>query len=382
MSNGYGRYVRRISTHAPDSDTAVTEIVAGLKDVHLSAVVLYVSPKYDLHMIGHALQLAFEDAIVVGCSTAGEIGAAGYADESIVAIAYPSENFFASATLLRDLDQINFRKVSAEVLSLRNDVMANRPDWTSEFASLLIDGTSQREDTLVSAIMPSLGTTQLFGGSAGNGLNFVDTRLLYRGEVLDAGAILMLVRTRCSVRVFRFDNFIPSETRMVVTEADANERIVKSINAEPAAREYARLVGKDPDQLTPFIFAAHPVVVRVGGQHHVRAIQKVDETGYLRFFSAVDEGLVLTVATGDDIADHLEHSLQSLRIEKEPDAIIICDCILRRLDAEQSQSINQVSRILSQHGVYGFSTYGEQHNSLHVNQTFTGVAIYPPDTAA
>jgi len=27
----------------------------------------------------------------------------------------------------------------------------------------------------------------------------------------------------------------------------------------------------------------------------------------------------------------------------------------------------------------GFSTYGEQLNSMHVNQTLTGVAFYPPD---
>ena len=49
---------------------------------------------------------------------------------------------------------------------------------------------------------------------------------------------------------------------MVVTEADPERRLVREINAEPAAREYARLVGKDPDQLSPFTFAAHPVVVR------------------------------------------------------------------------------------------------------------------------
>ena len=29
--------------------------------------------------------------------------------------------------------------------------------------------------------------------------------------------------------------------------------------------------------------------------------------------------------------------------------------------------------------VAGFQTYGEQFNSMHVNQTMTGVAIYPPD---
>ena len=379
MKNGFGQFVRRVCTDVADTDKALVDIIAGLGREAMTGIILFAAPKYDLGMLGRALSKAFPDAVIAGCTTAGEIGDAGYADDSVVAIGFPRENFFVSATEIQDLNGLNFRKVAAEVLALRNDVVANEPDWTSEFATLLVDGTSRREDTLVSAIMPALGTTQLFGGSAGNGLNFENTKILYGGTVRDSGAILLLFRSRCPVRVFRFDNFIPTETRMVVTDADAGERIVRTINAEPAAREYARLVGKDPDQLTPFIFAAHPVVVRVGGQHHVRAIQKVDETGYLRFFSAVDEGLVLTVAKGHDIASHLEQALHSLEIEAEPDAIIVYDCILRRLDAEQSQSIQSVSKILSDHRVVGFSTYGEQHNSLHVNQTFTGVAIYPPE---
>ena len=160
---------------------------------------------------------------------------------------------------------------------------------------------------------------------------------------------------------------------MVVTAADPERRLVREINAEPAAREYARLVGKDPDQLSPFIFASNPVVVRVGGQHHVRAIQKVEENGDLRFFSAIDEGLVLTLAEAGGIASHLEAALADLSSVRAPEAVIGCDCILRRLEVEQVQGIREMSAILSRSKVVGFSTYGEQFNSVHVNQTLTGV---------
>jgi hypothetical protein len=179
------------------------------------------------------------------------------------------------------------------------------------------------------------------------------------------------------VRVFKVDHLIPSDVRMVVTNADPEQRLVREINAAPAAREYARLVGKNPDQLSPFIFAAHPVVVRIGGNHHVRAIQKVEDNGDLRFFSAIDEGLVLTLANAGDLAAHLETVLADLSRDGAPEAIIGCDCILRRLEAEQMQSLQAMSRILSRHNVIGFSTYGEQFNSVHVSQTLTGVAIYP-----
>ena len=165
---------------------------------------------------------------------------------------------------------------------------------------------------------------------------------------------------------------------MVVTKADPANRTVSEINAAPAAREYARLLGKDPEQLTPFTFAAHPVVVRVGGQHHVRAIQRVAENGDLIFFSAIDEGLVLTLADPMDMEDHLARELDALSATTEPDMILACDCILRKLEAQEKQKTRALSELLSKRNVVGFSTYGEQYNSMHVNQTLTGVAIYPP----
>jgi hypothetical protein len=153
---------------------------------------------------------------------------------------------------------------------------------------------------------------------------------------------------------------------------------VRQINAEPAAQEYARLLGKDPAQLTTFTFAAHPVVVRIGGKHHVRAIQQVGEGGDLVFFSAIDEGVVLTLADPQDMVAHLERELADLARNGQPEAILACDCILRRMEALEKQKTGAVSSILRANRVVGFSTYGEQLNSMHVNQTMTGVAIYPP----
>jgi hypothetical protein len=166
---------------------------------------------------------------------------------------------------------------------------------------------------------------------------------------------------------------------MVVTQADPARRIVRQINAEPAAQEYARILGKDPAQLTSFTFAAHPVVVRIGGKHHVRAIQRVGENGDLIFFSAIDEGLVLTLAEPMDMVGHLDRELSRLSEGGAPAAILACDCILRRMEAEEKQKTGAISALLRAHRVVGFSTYGEQLNGMHVNQTMTGVAIYPPE---
>jgi hypothetical protein len=74
----------------------------------------------------------------------------------------------------------------------------------------------------------------------------------------------------------------------------------------------------------------------------------------------------------------MEAALRALSEPVAPVAILGCDCILRRLEVENTQSMRAMSRLLAAHDVIGFNTYGEQFNSVHVNQTFTGVAIYPP----
>ncbi len=122
--------------------------------------------------------------------------------------------------------------------------------------------------------------------------------------------------------------------------------------------------------------------MRVGGQHHVRSIQQLNADGNLNFFSAIDEGLVLTLAEPENMVDHLERELGRLSSDRAPDTILACDCLLRRLEAQEKQMTGALSKVLAENGVVGFSTYGEQLNSMHVNQTLTGVAIYAPNDEA
>jgi hypothetical protein len=219
----------------------------------------------------------------------------------------------------------------------------------------------------------------LFGGSAGDGTRFGHTSVAVDGAVYEDAAVLTYFRSDCRIRVFSHDHLTPSGRRMVVTEADPERRIVRMINAEPAAREYARILGKDPEQLDTFTFAAHPVVVRIGGRHHVRSIQRVAENGDLVFFSAIDEGVVLTLAEPMDMVAHLGAEFDALGVgAAAPQTILAFDCILRRLEAQEKQLGGRLSNLLRDHNVVGFSTYGEQVGAIHVNQTMTGVAIYRP----
>jgi hypothetical protein len=358
---------------------AVQSLRAALGAGPFALVVVFLTPVAETGALPADLAAAFAPAPVIGCTTAGEISGAGYAEGQIVAVGFPSAHFAADVMLVPDLAALDPHALIGALIRSRAGLARRAPAWENEFAYLLVDGLSIREDELTSALASGLGPVQLFGGSAGDGTRFRRTFVMQDGQMHDNAAVLAMIRSDCRVKVFSLDHLQPTARRMVVTQADPARRIVRQINAEPAAQEYARILGKDPAQLTSFTFAAHPVVVRIGGKHHVRAIQRVGENGDLIFFSAIDEGLVLTLAEPMDMVTHLDRELTRLSDQGAPAAILACDCILRRMEAEEKQKTGAISALLRAHRVVGFSTYGEQLNGMHVNQTMTGVAIYPPD---
>ncbi|MEP2892735.1 FIST N-terminal domain-containing protein [Tateyamaria sp.] len=345
----------------------------------LSLLTLFISPIADFESVIAEARRHYPDTDVVGCTTAGEISASGYDENKIIAIGFPATGFATTSLLIEDIHQLNPQALNDRVALERVRLLELNRDMPNGFALLVVDGLSLAEDALTTVISPALRDMPLFGGSAGDGTNFQETLVSLNGQVAVNAAVLTLVRSVYRTHVFSLDHLVPTEQQMVVTEADPARRIVKSINAELAAPEYARIVGKDPAQLDRFTFASHPVVVRIGGAHHVRAIQQVNDDGELVFFSAIDEGMVLTTATPQNMVEHLSRKLAELSDRGPPAHIIGCDCILRRIEAEQTQMTRDLSKILSTHNVTGFSTYGEQIGPLHVNHTMSGVAIYESD---
>jgi len=365
---------------APAPAAAVSELVRQIGQPAMALVIFFASPSYDRRALAEAINTQLPGVEVIGCTTAGEITSEGYRENTIAGVSFGRDDYKAAIRLIPELDRFRMEHGNTAVqdlfaaLGLAPPTMRSIPHQL--FGMLLIDGMSRQEEVVVSSISRYLDPIPLFGGSAGDGLDFGVTWVFADGAFHTNAAVLALIETNCPFSVFKLEHFRPTDKKMVVTEADPLRRLVMEINAEPAAPAYAKMVGLDENQLNPMTFAAYPVVVRVGGEYHVRSIQKVEEDGSLRFYCGIDEGLVLTVADGDDIAKNLDAALTKLAAELGSiDLILGFDCILRRLEAEQKQKSLDVSQVLKRHGVIGFSTYGEQYRSMHVNQTFTGVAI-------
>ncbi|WEF24366.1 FIST N-terminal domain-containing protein [Paracoccus sp. S3-43] len=349
-------------------------LLDGLRGANPALVLVFGAHGPELAALDAALRAGLpEGCVIAGCSSAGEIGPSGYASGSVIAIGFPAAHFRASALVLPDLDAL---PVSDWMAALRRLQAGFGPDpQRSLFGLLLVDGLAGQEDALVATIDAALPSVPTLGGSAGDGLLFRQTWLLAQGEVVTNAAVFLLVETDLAVSEVTFAHFSPTDRRVVVTAAIPEKRRILELNAEPAAEEYARLTGIARDALTPTEFARHPLLLRMGRHHHVRAISAQTADGGLSLMSAIDTGTVLTLGRAEDMTQGFAEALAAL--PRPPLMVLGFDCILRRLALEREGLRDQMSDLLARYRVAGFNTYGEQHSGMHVNQTFVGLAFMP-----
>ena len=357
---------------------AVAELKTGLGVGDFQHIIVFFAVDHDAVTLNEALRQAFPGVPISGCTTAGEIGPAGMMQGGILAIAFPRQGFKVHSELIPDIGRLGVERATQATRRLKSQltVAPDRILKDNVFALLLIDGLSNAEETIVAAINWALDDIQLVCGSAGDSLAFRRTQLMHGGRVAERAAILMMIESEFPFCVFKTQNFEPTPIKLVVTAADAENRIVHELNAEPAAREYAAAIGLLPDDLGPFSFASYPLVVKIGGDYYCRSIRNMNPDGSLSFFCAIDEGLVFTVARPQDMLRSTASMLEELDAKLGGiDLVVGFDCILRRLDAETRQIRHQISELYREYSVAGFQTYGEQFNAMHLNQTLTGIAF-------
>lgn len=365
----------RAGTTLADPDAAVRDLAGQLAAVPLAGVLLFCADHYPPVALAEAIGRHF-DCPVTGCTTAGEIGER-YQRDGIVAVAFGAESFRLHARLLPCPEEFTPTSVRAVVDALRAG-LAFSTDLSPDgmFGIVLLDGLSLREEMMTSCLHSALRGVGLVGGSAGDSLAFRETRVLVEGAFHRAAGALVLVESRLPFEIFRVQHFVPTDIEMVITAADPATRTVHEIDGAPAAEAYAACLGLRVDELTPSVFSQHPVMLEIGGEAFVRSIQRVNADGSLTFFCAIDEGLILTLAKASDCVTNL--AMEVARLHGSFACIegaLGFDCILRRLELEATGRIPAAEAALAPLRLAGFSTFGEQIDAVHVNQTLTGVVF-------
>lgn len=363
--------VTQAETSERDAAAAVAALRAQLGPAPLDLVLVFCDAGYDLDALGPALKAGF-DCPVIGCTGAGQVGACGFERNAIVVAGLRGGGLQAQPLLIAPLADLQAQTAVAAAA-----VQAAAADKAGRcFALLLVDGLSTCEEYLAAALYRMIGDVPLLGGSAADDLRFERTRVYHDGRFLADAAVLTLFHSTHPFVVFKLQHFVASDIELVVTEADPARRLIREINGEPAALAYAAAIAVPLPALDPHVFSTHPLVLTLGGEPYVRSILRVNDDLSLTCYCAVEEGMVVSVGKAVDAMETLHQGFAEMR-ETVPDPALVigCDCVLRRLEFGQSQLQQEVGAFMARQRVFGFSTFGEQFNGLHVNQTFTGVAI-------
>lgn len=357
----------------------MAQIARAIEGRALAGGVIFCSSTYPREALAAALGKHLGHVPLAGCTSAGEITGRGYDADSLLFMGFPSDSFTFHVLHVTDIDSFDpesaRRPIRHMAANARHEARILGEN-AAQVALFLVDGLSHREELLTMTVQDALGDIPLIGGSSGDGLLFSETGVLCDGAFRSGTAAIVILTSARPMQVYSECFYEPGPTRIVVTAADPEQRIVHEINAAPAADEYRRLAGAPGAVLDTAFFAAHPPMVRAGGSYHVRAVQTANPDGSLTFYGAVDRGIVLAVGEPVDRMARMAAFFTRVREELgEVDHVLAFDCVLNRIDAETRQMTREVSELYAANRVAGFNTYGEQLRAAHLNQTFSCLVI-------
>ncbi len=355
------------------SNLLASAAVATLKDEidqpDMAGILFFCSSNYNLELLGEAFEKNF-NCPIIGCTTAGEIGT-HYTDDTLIGISFSAEAFKLTPTLIKNINHLD--QADLEKIKSKN---SPHPIFKNRVGFLLIDGLSNKEESVINKLYHIFSPLKIIGGSAGDGLKFEKTFIYAEGSFHNNAAIFTVIETTLDIEIFQLHHFEPSNVEFIVTDADPEQRIIYEIDGEPAAEYYASLLDVPIDKLSTLSFSLHPAMLEIGNEWYLRSIIKPNDNGSLSTACAIETGLPLTIGQAKNITESLKDGTSQLRQKFSLiDLTLGCDCASRKLEIIESDTKKEIINTLNTINFVGFNSYGEQYHSIHVNQTLTGIVF-------
>lgn len=296
------------------------------------------------------------DERVILCSTAGEFTPQGFQDPAITGFCYdPSpvevvELLYPPAKSLPALKQA-YQKVQHNA---------------NAFALLLCDGLSAMEESIITTFFFTNPQFKIIGGSAGDNLNFKETSIYIGAKKVHSVALFF--NTSHRTQLLKENLYGPCGKKMLVTEADPIKRVVKTFNNQPAALEYARMLGVTVSQLDKY-FMSNPLGKSADNDIYIASPMKINLDRSISFYAQIIPNTFVDILELKNHADVIQETLNQVALR--PSFVLSINCILRSLYFIENQTWRDVDAELLSicKNQTGFISYGEQYFKNHFNQT-------------
>jgi hypothetical protein len=306
---------------------------------------------------------AYPEAIVVGCSTAGEIAGTRVSDDSLVSTAV-------------ELEQSSVRAAHLALATVNDSYEAGRrlaldlPEERLAHVVVIADGTMVNGSALVRGLNDHLPTgVQVTGGLAGDGESFEETLVFLDSEPrIGLIAAIGFYGDRLRVGFGSLGGWDPFGPDRLITRSEGN--VLFELDGKSALGLYRNYLGEYAREL-PASALLFPLALRREGRRHspvVRTILSIDDEAesmtfagdmpqgeYARLMKANFERLI------DGATLAAKNSFEILG-GQAPDLALLISCVGRRMVLKQrtEEEVESVREVLGPDAVLtGFYSYGE-----------------------
>lgn len=327
------------------------------------------------------LKARYPTAQIIGCSTSGEISAAGVFDDSLQITAILWEKTVQRVTHTKMSSMQNSFETA---VGLANQLKAD----TLKAVLVYADGLSVNGSELLEGFKSVLGEIPVMGGMAGDGFSFSKTVQLFNETVSDGLVIAVGLYGNSLIAATGVGRgWKPYGPPRKVTKSDKN--VVLELDGKPALPLYKMYIGEHASKGLPGSGLNFPFAIIEEGRRDIEKIRtvlsidsvnnsltfagNVEEGGTVRFCQATHDRLV--EGAGDAahlVADHTSTGQTGLAV--------CVSCVGRKgvMAAQVVDEIKLVQQILGpQTALTGFYSYGEfaprpdTNDSVLHNQTMT-----------
>lgn len=347
------------------SDIPETAIHETTKNIREAELIIYFSKVGYFKEITKLLSSKFKNSVVIGCSSSGEISKGGI-DYGLSIIAF--SNHVEVKTLVIE----NVKEAPIIYLKELREMSKNF-NKTNTVALEMTDGLSNAEEKVLSVLSAVFEKQNIpvVGASAADDLTFTKTYVACNGKVYTNASLVALIHNKNGkINIYKENIYKPTKSGFVVTKSDFKERKIFELDNKPIAKVYAQALNVPESDISDY-FMSNPIGRVIGDDISISSFRRVEKDNSISFYCRVYINSYVNILEPEDPMVVLSNTISKVKNEMPSiSGTIVINCIFRTLLFKNKKLNSSFVSKLSNLGQFvGLTSYGEQFNNRHFNQT-------------
>lgn len=352
-------------------EEAYAKASSPLKGKLPSFIILFASPTtYNQEKLVKALKNKAPKAVIIGCSTSGEITPSGSIDKSVALMTIFSDKIKFVPGIGNNIKK-DARLAGKE---LAEDILKRSGGKKPKAGLILPDGLAGNGADIVRGVLDVFGKDfKLAGGAAGDDYLFKQTFEYFDDKVVSGSVVGVGLYGDFKFGIGVRHGWIPIGTPRTVTKSESN--ILYELDGKPAIEIYEDQFGKDKeviskDEPLARLAITYPLGIAIPGkdEYLIRDPITVDEHGAITCAAEIpkDSKVYIMIGSREEAIDAAEDAVKKAMAQvkgSEIKAAFLFNCIARKklLMTKKQEEIDRIRKVLGESiPIIGFYTYGEQ----------------------